>query len=393
MDSVQRLAIVTRRFWPHCGPVEIGVGEIAAAIRRAGHDVEILTVRWEKSWPRNFSFREVDVTRLGRPASGPWGMYRFVRTFSRHIRDSNYDGAIVFGLSDESWAAIRSCVKKIPVTVRIDYNDLNPQGLTQFNSRQLSALQSVTRILVDSQHTRECLIRHNDISTDLISVVPACVEVDPSYQRTLVRQNAARMALSDAHPILMVEAAQPLVVCGSPIFGDSGMFDLVEAWKLVLRRFPQARLWILGDGAKARQVWEFICDLNLANSIVMPGYFDDLSDVFQAANLYVHPLRSDGGCSCLVRALACGVCTIATATRATTELIDKNVNGWLTTADNPTALAEAIGLGLNSSDLRDRLGRAAIARANEQFNLDERVTSYLEHFSSLAEPQPLTVQQ
>ena len=47
------------------------------------------------------------------------------------------------------------------------------------------------------------------------------------------------MALSDAHPILQIDATQPLAVCGATLNGDRGLFDLVDTWPRVLDRFPK----------------------------------------------------------------------------------------------------------------------------------------------------------
>ncbi len=152
MDPL-RLAIVTRRFWPYCGLAELDAGEIAGAIQRAGHQVEILTVRWEKNWPRKFTFREIEVTRLGRPATGPWATFRFLRSLSRYVKEVGLDGIIVYGLQDESWAAIRSFARQIPVVVRVDRMAVRPGSDQPFSNRQLSALATVKQVLVDSLWT------------------------------------------------------------------------------------------------------------------------------------------------------------------------------------------------------------------------------------------------
>ena len=383
MDPL-RLAVVTRRFWPYCGPAELAAGEVAAAIQKVGHHTEILTVRWEKGWPRKFDFREIGVTRLGRPVTGPWATFRFLRSLSRYAGEEKLDGIIVFGLQEESWAAIRNFAKQLPVIVRVDQLSITDEARNQFSSRQLAALNNVKQILVDSAWTATQLRERNSVPAELISVVPEAVEIDRSYQRSLSRQGTSRMALSDAHPILQIETTQPLVVCGAPLQGDQGLFDLVRAWPRVLDRFPQARLWILGDGVKGREVWDTIVELNLANSIIMPGYFDDLADIFQAADVYVHPLRSDAGCGCLVRALAAGICTVATSTQATEDMIKKNVHGLLTPVRSPNALAEAVSLALDSTDLRDRLGRAAKSNAQERYDISNLVSAYLNPFQETA---------
>ena len=375
----RRLAVVTRRFWPFCGPTEISAGEIAGAIQRAGHSVQILTVRWEKHWPRDFTFREIEVRRLGRPVNGPWGTFRFLRSFSRHLRESNLDGLVVMGLQDEAWAAIRSAIKHCPVVVHIDQGDMNSQTRDHFNSRQLAALNSVARIVVDSEHTKSRLLKSNQLDPDSIVVVGNTIEISSIEPRSLEKQNLARTSLSDAHPILIIDENQPLVVCAAPLEGDQGLIDLVNAWPRVLDQTPNARMWILGDGSRGREVWERICELNLAHSIIMPGFFDDLGDVFQAADLFVHPLQSDASCGCLMRALAAGTCTVATKLPTHLELIEKNVNGLLAPVHNPTALAEAINLALKKLPLRKRLGESAQAQA-KAFDVDLLIGAYLDPF-------------
>jgi glycosyltransferase involved in cell wall biosynthesis len=117
----------------------------------------------------------------------------------------------------------------------------------------------------------------------------------------------------------------------------------------------------------------------------MPGYFDDLADVFQAANVYVHPLQEDSSCRCLKRALAAGLCAIATQSRSAENLIEKNVNGLLAPKCNPEALAEAIRFALNESDLRDRVGRKARQLALERFDVTNLAPEFVAPFMATAE--------
>ncbi len=383
-----RLAIITRRFWPYCGPSETSVAEVAEAIAKTGQHVEILTIRWEKAWPSSFRFRELEVTRIGRLVGGPWGMFRYLRRLHRHVKDARLDGLIVFGLTNESWAVIRNFAQILPVSIHVDGLDLSGIHRRPLNNRQLAILKYVKQILVDSDATAQHLIQQRGISAELISIVPPGVRVDPNFQRSLARQSAARSGLSDAHPILDIKPAQPLVVCASPQFGDAGMLDLIDAWLHVLDRFPFARLWILGDGFKAREIWERICDLNLANSIIMPGFFDELDEVLLASDVYVHPLQNDVSCHALVRALVTGTCTIATSNSGALSLITHNQDGLIAPAKNPIALAESIVYAIGNSDLRDRLGRAARKRASARFDVDHWTGNYLNPFLPTPTPTP-----
>ena len=378
-------AIVTRRFWPLAGSTELAAGDLAAALSDAGHAADILTIRWERNWPSHFQFQESPVTRINRPASGPWGSFRYLRNLNQAISDILFDGIIVFGLGDEAWSIAKAFGGKIPILIRIDNHFLGSMtGQPPLNSRHLAALTAAERILCESPWTADRLRLHPAVASPNISpkifVTPEPIRIGSDLERTPAQQGSSRIAVSDAHPILMIEPTQPLVVCGAPMNGDHGMKDLVNAWPRVLKRYPKARLWIIGEGKKSQKVWDRINDKHLVNSAIMPGSFDDLDDIFQAADLYVHPLRSDESCSFLARAMTAGVCPIVTNTRATRELVQPDVNGIVVDAGDTSSLTEAMLLALDDNELRDRLGRAGARSTLNTYDASVVLDDFLDAF-------------
>ena len=380
-DRRLRLAIVTRRFWPYAGTTEFSVADFATELKNAGHEIDIVTVRWEKTWPSHFHTLELPVHRVNRPTTGPWGSFRYLRALMRQLGELAPDGIIVVGLGDEAWSISKTFGEKIPCVIRIDNHQLGfRDDQPSFTARQISALNSAAGVLVESAWTAERILRHPSVKTDAISVVRDGVHVDLNYLRTPARYGSARVALSDAHPVLMIEATQPLVVCGSPLHGDDGLIDLVNAWAHVIERFPNARLWILGDGTKGRKVWEHLLEKHMVHSVIMPGSFDELGEVFQAADLYVHPLRSDESCGFLTRAMVGGVCSIVTSTRSTRELVENNISGLVVGVKDARAMADAIILALGNDELRERLGRAGLKSAVSAYDIKGLVSAFVEPF-------------
>jgi glycosyltransferase involved in cell wall biosynthesis len=383
-----RLAIVTRRFWPFAGSTEFAVGDLASTLKGAGHDVHVFTVRWEKNWPSEFQYLELPVRRINRPA-GPWGSFRYLRSLTRELTQLNPDGIIVFGLGDEAWTIARSFTDKIPFLIRIDNHLLADSGSQpNFTRRQISALNAASNVLVESDWTADRIHGHPAVKSLPLMVVPDGIIIDPDHQRTPAGGGSSRVAISDAHPILMIEPGQPLVVCGSPLGGDEGLIDLVNAWPRVIDRFPDARLWILGDGKKGHQIWGRVVDQNLVNSVIMPGGFDNLNDVFQAADVCVHPLRSDESCSFMNRALVSGVCVVATSTGATRSMVEPKINGLLVSPEDPRGLADAIILALGDDELRDRLGRAAVKSNASTYDIDNLVCHFLDPLRNSMNQEP-----
>ena len=163
-----RLVIVTRRFWPMSGSVELAIGDLACALKQLGHEVQIVTARWGKNWPSYFLIREVPVFRITRPTVGPWGSYRFQRALSRFLDQSfeagkPVDGVIVFGLGQETDTVLHTLAQHqsaASVLARID-NQIDPyQRWSQHaNRRSLFGLDRATAVVADSDMTRDRLIR------------------------------------------------------------------------------------------------------------------------------------------------------------------------------------------------------------------------------------------
>ena len=168
--------------------------------------------------------------------------------------------------------------------------------------------------MTDSLETQKQISQQPGVNKSLVKVAHEGILLDKIRERQQSLQSDARVAISDAHPVLLIGSNQPLVICGAPLEGDPGMLSLLDAWSRVIAQFPKAKLWILGDGSEGRVVWTNILEKHLVQSVVMPGSFDDTQEIFQAADLYVHPLKSDEGCGFLARALAAGVGSVVTST-------------------------------------------------------------------------------
>lgn len=147
-----------------------------------------------------------------------------------------------------------------------------------------------------------------------------------------------------------------------------------------------ARLWILGEGKLSGTVWDEILEHELVYTVIMPGFFDNLSLVLNAADLYVHPLRTQSACCVLETAKAMGICTIETASleelksaaksESTRAFIEDPNRGLMVPRETPAALSTTIDylfqhpefatdFGLETQ--RRLLNRSALVRAAEEY--------------------------
>jgi len=377
-----RIALVAEKFWPFSGPTEVHLGELAVELDRHGHMIQILTSKLDKTWPGLLDFREIPIHRIVN-GSGPWATLRNARRFGKHLRGiEGLDSLLVFGINTVTWAVLRTMGHQIPVVVFVDRSLLESGTLNQIPQRQIEALKRARAVITNCPELASHLLQLPGMpSVQVIPIGVNTVEKPPS----LSSQSGARAALSEAHPILGVDAGQPLAITSLTRNNDEGILDTIGAWSTVVEQYPGAKLWIVGDGQLAAKAWQRIVKLNLVHSVILPGFFDEDSGILLAADLYIYSFRTPRADPMLIRAMANQRCVLATSNGWTESFITPNENGLLAPANRPAALAEAILLGFAKSDLRSRLANGALQTAKLHFSLGDQARRVLELLQKPAE--------
>lgn len=91
---------------------------------------------------------------------------------------------------------------------------------------------------------------------------------------------------------------------------QKGVVELIEIWKLVTNKIPDAKLVMIGDGPLMGEVKEEIDKLNLNDNIELVGYLHDGDkkySIFQSSKIVVHPAFYDSGGMAAAEAMAFGL--------------------------------------------------------------------------------------
>ncbi len=369
-----RIALVTSRFWPISGISQIVAGELAVGLVQQGCEVEIITSRWEHNWTKLFNYRGVPVNRLPISSSGPWGNFRTQRALTRQL-NRNWDAAVICGVDDHFEPAVRVLAKTdTRIVLRLD-DSIAPMELwaQKINRKMIAALESVASIVCTNPNLRDRLLAIG-VDRNKIHIIADGVPPNDHEGKIGSERSQFRVALSDAHPVLAIEPNEPLVVTGIPLNGDAGVHDLIQSWALVARRHPRSRLWVIGDGPQGRAVWDQITEANLVYSIIMPGFFDCVDDLFMAADVYVNPARDVTGHACLTRAMACGVCPVSTDD--VNGLIENDVNGVLVSRQDSAQLSKVILSLMEDRERLESLSQAAKDTVSRDLPFKKTIAQY-----------------
>ena len=377
-----KLAILSPRFWPCSGSDELALSDLAQTLAEQGHEVEVVTPGWNTALPASFRFRNFNVQRIYRSTSAPWGGFRYQKNLLRYLTQNLVDRLIFFNAFSEFVCLAKSFAGKTPLTVRLHDHALDSlAGALTRKNRQANLLKVADRVLVESETTFQ-LLQNAGLSAQKLAIVPEGILPPGQPDVAFASQRVARQAIGSSHGMLTVNSEQPLLVCGALMDGDKGMLDLVQAWKIVLRKIPAAKLWIVSQGTRSRKVWDSIVSKNMVDSIIMPGQFDSYDDVFRAADAYLHPLRGSTRCSMLTRAMMSNLCPIVTEPTATALGLTDHQLANTAVACDPENLASVIVQTIQNPMERIQVGLAAADWAMKRFQISQTANHYLSDVST-----------
>ncbi len=382
--SFPRIALITRRFWPLVGGAEAICSSLATEFRRQGCQVRIVTAQWEPDWPKEMVHREVPVLRLPNPPVRAWGTVRYMMALSRWLRlhRDSLDIVYVSMLKHDAYAALGTLRHAgCPVILRAEgggeTGDCHWQTVGRFGPRIRRRCREAPAIVAPSEGIRDELLAAG-YSSERIHFIPNGVSVGP--ERTEQRRRAARRALAEANCDLLAPYETPLALYTGRLHEGKGLLDLIDAWRLVVQKFPTARLWLVGDGPQREALYRRVIDHELRDRVFLPGSFDQIDDLLDAADLFVLPSYQEGMSISLLEAMGAGLPVIATDIPGNRQLVDSENQGLLTPVANPSQLAHDILRLLEQPRFAHQLGQQARHRVMAEFSIERATARHLELF-------------
>ncbi len=164
----------------------------------------------------------------------------------------------------------------------------------------------------------------------------------------------------------------PIVMFAGRMLWDKGVGIFIEASRILHVTHPEARFILVGavDPANPATVsMEQIQDWTVERTVEWWGDRTDMPDVLSDACIVALPsTHREGLPKVLLEAAACGRPLVASDVPGCREIVRHEVNGLLVPPRDSHALASAIGRLLESTELRDRFGRAGRGIVEREFS-------------------------
>jgi glycosyltransferase involved in cell wall biosynthesis len=177
---------------------------------------------------------------------------------------------------------------------------------------------------------------------------------------------------------------EQVVVCVAGLRYSKGIDVLLQAWHLVHKEAPQARLIIVGTGSLQSQLERMAEALSIADNVEFAGLQSDIPAQLRRGNLAVLPSRWEGMPNALLEAMACGLACVATRVSGSEDIIQHEVNGLLVEPEDYQGLAQAILTLLRDPALIQEYGRAARQTIEQRYSFEQVIDRYIELYQRIA---------
>ncbi len=148
---------------------------------------------------------------------------------------------------------------------------------------------------------------------------------------------------------------------------EKGHPTLLDAWPRVLRRVPNARLLVVGEGSRRAELEAQAAALGIVGSVVFTGRRDDVPAVTAALDVAVLPSYREAQGLTILEAMALSRPVIASAVGGIPEMIEDGRTGLLVPPHDEEALAAAIIRLLTDHAFADMLARGGHDLVHERF--------------------------
>lgn len=164
---------------------------------------------------------------------------------------------------------------------------------------------------------------------------------------------------------------------------QKGFERLIEAWSLLNGKYPNWKLFIVGDGEKKEELEQLVVDSSLQDSVFLKAPVKDMEQLYREASVIAMTSRYEGLPMILLEAQAYGIPIVSFKCQCgPADIITDGKDGFLVPEGNIPMMAEKLSMLMADYQLRAKMGKAAVL-SSKRFD-EERVMNQWENlFRSL----------
>jgi glycosyltransferase involved in cell wall biosynthesis len=367
-----KVALVTRRYPPLIGGAERVLSYLAPALAEAGAEVTVITSSTPD--PSNIQPPSSIVPIIHLPTSRLrfLGTALYMRSLRNWLLAHRPDLIYVSMLKHDAYVAIGVGKKLgIPVVLRPEgageTGDLAWQTWGRFGRKIGKRCKRADAFVAISSGVHGELVRGG-------------------YDEAKIHDIPNGVPVPDSPWVPWSKAphTSPRIVFVGRLAPEKNLATLIDAWPIVLKANPGARLMLIGDGPERPALEARAKGLGLPKALVtFAGASDDPASLVRGSDLFVLPSREEGMSIALLEAMALGIPIIASDIPGNRRLITDGTHGRLAPPDDATALACAILAQWVDPQTALKMAGEARRRVIEKYSIEAVARRHLDLFQGL----------
>ena len=215
-------------------------------------------------------------------------------------------------------------------------------------------------IRVVSQRLKKQMIDDFGVKEEKITVVPIYVErISHIAYRTSPDGKFIFLTVSRLVPVKNIEMQ-------------------IEALAIIVKQFPGAKLWIVGDGVERKKLEKICYELHVTRYVTFFGWQNDLGKFYSQADAFLLTSNYEGWGMVIIEAASFGLPIIMTDVGCAGEVIKDGESGIVIPVGGQKELEAAMRKIIEDEDLRQKLGEGAKKAVEELPSRGETLKLYLE---------------
>jgi glycosyltransferase involved in cell wall biosynthesis len=178
--------------------------------------------------------------------------------------------------------------------------------------------------------------------------------------------------------------AGPFLLFVGRLVEKKGARYAIAAMPAVLKKYPNAKLLIIGEGPLKSELKQQVKELNLENNIIFAGGIsnNELPKYYASADIFLGPSivakngDSEGFGLVFVEALLCKCCVIASDLKAISDIVKNEKTGIQVDVKNTDLFAERIIELIDDENKRNKLAESGYEFVKERFTWNMAVERY-----------------
>ena len=296
------------------------------------------------------------------------------------MRRTRPDVVVVQGYNAETLGRIAARIAGVKHTINWVHN---ASGLVQRGTVRRTVDRALTRwtsaYFGVAEAQRPYLVDELGHPDDKIRVIYNGVDL-AQFRTSTDRGVLAEFGFAENDPVVGIVAV---------LRPEKDHVSLLRAARTVVDELTNARFLIIGDGPTRPQLEALCTELQLTPNVHFAGSRDDVARLLPAIDVFVLTSTSECFPISVLEAMACARPAVCTAVGGIPEVIKDGETGYLVPPKDPPQLAARLVRLLQDPLTARRMGRAARARVEAEFDLDCSIAAAQQAIEDVVSGQPI----